>query len=127
MGTEEETLYDRIGGFEAVRDLVDAFYARVREDESLAPFFKHTSMEKLLKMQTEFFAAALGGPIDYSGMELSHVHHGRGIERAHFQRFVEILLETLEVKGVSDRDASSIIDRVSTYSGNILSEKGEDG
>lgn len=127
MAEEETSIYDRIGGREAVQKLVDDFYGRVCDDPELAPFFEHASMESLIKMQHEFFSAALGGPIDYSEPDLSRAHHGRGIQRAHFGRFVEHLLETLKSQGIDDRDASEIIRTISTYEEDVTGDSYEDG
>lgn len=127
MPEEESTLYERIGGREAVQRLVDDFYRRVCDDSELAPFFGHASMEKLIRMQREFFCAALGGPIAYSGMDLTKAHHGRGIQRAHFGRFVEHLLDLLAEHGVGEKEAAEIIQCISTYEGEITGDSSEDG
>ena len=41
------SIYDAIGGAPAVRAAVDDFYARVRADARLAPFFIGTSLLRL--------------------------------------------------------------------------------
>ena len=74
-------LYERIGGQAAVGELIDDFYERVLTDPKLAPFFTDSSMSHLRTMQREFFAAALGGPIRYSGPSLAEIHVGRASER----------------------------------------------
>lgn len=127
MSEQKASLFDRIGGQTAVAELVDDFYGRVCEDSDLAPFFQHASIEKLIRMQNEFFCAALGGPIDYSGVDLAHAHHGRGIGRIQFGRFVEHLLGTLQSRGINDADAREIISRIATYEEEITSDTSEDG
>lgn len=113
------TLYDKLGGETGIESLVISFYVRVLADPELAPFFRHTSVEKLHSMQREFFAMALGGPITYSGRPLAHVHHGRGITTHHFSRFVEHLVATLEELGVEDAEAEEVIDRINSYANEI--------
>lgn len=94
--TEKITpLYERIGGEEAIARIVDRFYDRVLADPQLAPFFRATSMDKLRRMQREFFAAVLVGPQSYTGLALTQAHAGRGITVHHFSRFVQHLLDTL--------------------------------
>ena len=127
MSDQTESLFDRIGGQTAVSELVDDFYRRVCDDPDLAPFFENASIEKLVRMQNEFFCAALGGPIEYSGPDLAHVHHGRGIGRIQFGRFVEHLLGTLQSRGISDADATEIIRSINTYEEEITSDASEDG
>ena len=74
MNTPSPSLYERIGGAEAVRSMVEQFYQRVLSDEQLAPHFRHAPMSKLQHMQTEFFSAALDGPSLYSGRPVRHAH-----------------------------------------------------
>lgn len=121
QGQSCPTLFERIGGEATIARLVDHFYDRVLADEELAPFFEHTPMEKLRRMQLEFFSAALDGPQAYSGLSLAHAHQGRGISVKHFQHFVQHLLETLKDLGLSRQDIDEIISRISTYVNDITS------
>ena len=129
MGVDDhdKSLYDRVGGEAVIEQLVTAFYERVLGDPELAPFFRGTKMDKLRSMQREFFAAALGGPMTYSGKPLSHVHDGRGITTRHLTRFVDHLLETLRESNLDQRDVDEIVTRVSRYSDEIVGGGGMDG
>ena len=117
--SESPTLYEKLGGESGIESLVIAFYVRVIADPELAPFFKHTPIEKLHLMQKEFFSMALGGPVHYSGAPLAHVHHGRGITSKHFSRFVNHLLATLEDLGVEEAEAREVIARINGYANEI--------
>ena len=129
MGVDDhdKSLYGRVGGEAVIEQLVTAFYERVLGDPELAPFFRGTKMDKLRSMQREFFAAALGGPMTYSGKPLSHVHDGRGITTRHLTRFVDHLLETLRESNLDQRDVDEIVTRVSRYSDEIVGGGGMDG
>lgn len=113
------TLYEKLGGDAGIESLVISFYVRVMADPELAPFFRHTSVEKLHVMQREFFAMALGGPIAYSGRPLAHVHHGRGITTLHFSRFVEHLVATLEDQGAEPDETEEVINRINSYANEV--------
>jgi len=127
MPDKQKTLYERVGGDQTVRDLIDGFYDRVLADPELKPFFKTTSRDKLSRMQSEFFSAALDGPITYTGRPLSHVHHGRGITKHHFALYVGHLLDTLRNQGINDQDVQDIIGRINTYAGEITGDVGSGG
>ena len=124
---QEPSLYDRIGGEKTVTAHVDVFYERVLADESLKPFFKDTSIDKLRRMQHEFFSAALDGPIKYSGRPISYAHQGLGIKPSHIGRFVGHLLDVLKDHGLESADVESIIDRINTYADEITGGSGLDG
>lgn len=118
----EETIYTRIGGEEGIAKLVDSFYEKVLADGELKFYFEHVPMEKLLVMQREFFSAATGGPIIYSGRPLGDVHKKLDISRREYQRFTEHLIETLQEVGANDKDVYDIIAKVNLYADEIVND-----
>lgn len=124
---ETDNLYQRIGGAPAIDRLVVDFYNRVLADGELAPFFEQSDIEALRRMQREFFSAALGGPLRYDGLSLGHAHHGRGIGRKHFARFVEHLLASLESCGIGEADSSRVIARINTHADDVVGGAGLSG
>lgn len=126
-GSASQTLYERIGGDETVAGLVEAFYARVLADALLQPFFTGASLEKLQCMQKEFFAAALDGPVTYSGRSIAEAHAGRGIEPVHLARYLEHLLDTLKDRGLEEQEVYEIYSRIHCYADEITGKTNVDG
>ena len=124
---QEISLYDRIGGNDSIKALIDQLYKRVLSDDELAPFFKDSEVDRVIKMQYEFFAAALGGPVEYTGVELGRSHYGRGITRHHFAKYVNHLIDTLSDLDIDQNDADSIIARINLYTDDIVGGAGIDG
>lgn len=122
----EQTLYERIGGEEAITGLIDSFYDKVLADPELAHYFEHTPMEKQRRMQREFFSMAAGGPIKYTGRTMSEAHRHLKISRHDFRRFTEHLIETMEEIGISEEDVLDIITKINMYVGEITGEPGYD-
>jgi len=125
MAEAETTLYKRIGGADAVGDMVDAFYIRVLADSELRPFFDGVELDQLQKMQREFFAAALDGPMRSSDRDLADVHYGMEISRQHITRFVRHLISVLESRElITRKDAMEIIFRIATYADEVCGNAG---
>lgn len=103
------TVYDRIGGHEAIEAVVEDFYARVLADDQLAGFFTGTNLNRLKGRQVEFFAAALGGPEPYTGAPMRQVHQGRGITMHHFNLVAGHLSAALAAAGVNAETVTEII------------------
>ncbi len=127
MNDKQQTLFERVGGEQAISDLIHDFYDRVLADLELKPFFKDVSVDKLRRMQREFFSAALDGPISYTGRPLSHVHHGRGITKHHFALYIGHLIDVLQARGIDHQDVQEVIARINTYAEEITGDVGSAG
>jgi hemoglobin len=123
----EVTLFDRIGGAQAVEAMVFAFYRRVLSDAELSPFFVDVSIEKLHVMQKEFFSAALDGPIGYRGRSLSEIHAGLGIQPRHVRRFLEHLIETMKGMDLDETDRYEVYSRIATRVDELTGQVSVDG
>jgi Truncated hemoglobins len=102
------SIFDRIGGTEAVAAVVDDFYDRVLADPKLSPFFANTDMKKLKAHQRSFVAAALGGPQEYRGKTMREAHAGLGLTAEHFDAVVAHLAESLRKNGVAEETIATI-------------------
>lgn len=127
MNDNQPTLFERVGGKQAIAELIDEFYGRVVADPELKPFFKNVSMNKIRRMQREFFSAALDGPIVYTGKSLGYVHHGRGITKHHFSLYVGHLINTLQDFAFKEQDVQDIISRINTYADEITGDVASGG
>ncbi len=127
MIENQQTLFERVGGEQAIAELIDQFYDRVVADPELKPFFRNVSMVKLRRMQRDFFSAALDGPINYTGRPLGYVHHGRGITKHHFSLYVGHLINTLQNIALKEQDVQDIISRINTYADEITGDTSSGG
>ena len=118
---EPITVYDRIGGQEAIEVVVEDFYVRVLADEQLAGFFTGTNMSRLKGKQVEFFAAALGGPEPYTGAPMKQVHQGRGIGMHHFSLVAGHLGDALAAAGVPSGTVTEIVGAIAPLASDIAS------
>jgi hemoglobin len=117
--TPMTSIYDQIGGHEALEVVVADFYDRVLADSELAGFFSGTNMSRLRGKQVEFFAAALGGPMPYTGAPMRQVHQGRGITMHHFDLVAAHLAASLTAAGVSEDTTESILAAIAPLSKDI--------
>ena len=104
-----ESLHDKYGGFATISKVVQAFYTRVLETESVRHYFERIDMAKLLDHQTKFLCMALGGPNNYDGRGLKKAHTKLDITKGAFGEVAEILAETLEDAGVEEADVATVI------------------
>lgn len=122
---ENTTLFERVGGAPFIENLVGDFYGRILSDPELRHFFESISVAHLKKMQAEFFAAALDGPISRTDYDLARIHKPLNITRGHLTRFVDHLIALLtERQAIDQKDAMAIVFRIAIYSNQILGSSG---
>ena len=106
MATSVPTLYEWLGGIDALNRLTTRFYERVKENAILAPIFAHMSPEHPHHVAA-FLAEVLGGPADYSANNGGHPnmirHHlNRHLNQSQRREWVALLLDTADQLGMPD-------------------------
>lgn len=106
------SVYDEIGGADAVKVAVAVFYNRVTVDELLTPWFAGIDLERLKAHQRAFLTAALGGPDVFLGRTMEAAHQPLAITDEAFDRIAEHLAASLLDVGVDPVHVRTVIDRI---------------
>jgi hemoglobin len=100
-----ETLFEKLGGADAIDLAVDKFYERVLQDERIKHYFADVDMVKQREHQKAFLTYAFGGTDKYDGRYMRQAHKDlvekQGLNSEHFDAVAEDLMETLKEMGVS--------------------------
>lgn len=120
-------LFERLGGSTGLQQIVQDMYQRVLADDELAHFFNGVSLERLHRMQFQFLASALDGPVNYSGADLTAIHRNRGIRASHFAKFCNHFASAMEAYGADPRDVDMALGRLATYKDKITGDSNVDG
>lgn len=104
----DATLYEKLGGKEAVDAAVEIFYGKVLADDRIKQFFDTVDMQKQRGKQKAFLAMAFGGPTNYTGKDMREGHKHMNLTEEHFTAVAENLAATLTEMGV----AQELIDQV---------------
>lgn len=113
------SLYEKLGGKEAIDLAVEKFYEKVMNDDRVKHFFVNTDMEKQKAHQKNFMTYAFGGTEQFTGRGMREAHQdlvdNMGLTDVHFDAIAENLLLTLKELGVS----ADLIDEVAKMVGSI--------
>lgn len=93
---ESQTFFERLGGEEKVRAIIDAFIDRVFADRMIGFFFRDADRKRIKELEYQLAAKFLGADVEYQGKPLHLVHAKHPIMGGHFERRRQILKETLE-------------------------------
>lgn len=111
MNTSNATLFEQLGGSDAVNAAVDKFYRRVLADDRVNRFFEGVDMDRQAAKQKAFLTMAFGGPANYTGLDMKEGHAHlltMGMDDTHFDAIVENLGATLTDMGVADELISQV-------------------
>jgi hemoglobin len=120
----EDTLYERLGGRDGIRAVVDDFYDRLLDDPELGPFFADADVERLRRTQTDFLCEAAGGPESYDAAPVREAHAHVPFEPRHIERAVELLYASLDAFDVPEDDADAVVGAVAAHEDDLLAGDG---
>jgi hemoglobin len=90
------SLYERLGGLDAIRAVVDSFVARCAGDDRINRKFERSDIPRLKHMLVDQVCEATGGPCTYTGRAMRETHDGMGVTAGEFDALVEDLVATLD-------------------------------
>jgi hemoglobin len=117
---ESQSIFERIGGRDAVDAVVSDFYDRVLDDPLLEPYFEETDMDQFRSHQTQFISTVAGGLVDYDGDDMQTAHEGMGITEDAFASVATHLEAALRANGVPDDDVEAILAEVAAMKDDIV-------
>lgn len=126
MMHKEKTLYQRLGGYDAISAVVQDLAGRLVTDKQLGVYFKglsNDSKRRLIAHLTDFVCSATGGPCIYTGRDMKTVHEGLGISDSDWNRFVELTKETLNKFKVPAKEQQEFLQAVAPLKGVIVEKK----
>ena len=119
----EKSLYERLGGYDAVAAFADEFIKRLAADKQLARFLTGLSTDSKKKLRQHLVnqvCAATGGPCIYTGRDMKTVHTGLGINEDDWAAGAKALTETLDYLKVGKKEKDEVIAFVSGLKKDIV-------
>jgi hemoglobin len=123
QAAKEKSLYERLGGYDAIALVVDDFVGRLVQDPQFARFFTGFSVDSKKRIRQHIvdqFCAAAGGPCLYTGREMRTVHQGLGITEADWNAAAKHLVASLDKFKVPKREKDDLLAFVSSLKKDIV-------
>jgi hemoglobin len=105
----EQSLYDRLGGKEAITSVIDDFVANVAADKRINARFANADIPHLKQMLVDQVCEATGGPCTYTGKSMRDAHKGMKLTEADFNALVEDLTRSLDKFKVGDKEKNELL------------------
>ena len=121
-----QSLYKRLGGYDALAAVTDDFVQRLATDPQLAKFFAgHStdSLKRLRQLVVDQLCEATGGPCYYTGRSTKTAHAGLGITEDQWNATANHLVETLDKFNVPPKEKNEVLSAISGLKSDIVAPK----
>jgi len=108
----KKTLYERLGGYDAISAVANDLLPRLQADPQLARFWQHRGEDGLKRekqLLIDFLCSSAGGSLYYTGRDMKTAHKGMKISESDWLAFWGHLNATLEAFRVPQAERDEVI------------------
>lgn len=108
----KETLYSRLGGYDAISAVVSDLLPHLQQDPLLAHFWlrrPEDSLQRSKQLLIDFLCANAGGPVYYTGRDMKTSHKGMRLSETDWSAFMKHLHATLDTFNVQQPERDELV------------------
>ena len=107
-----KTLYERLGGYDAIAAVANDLLPRMQADAQLGRFYQHRGDDGLRRSRQiliDFLCSSAGGPLYYTGRDMKVTHKGMKISESDWSAFLGYLNDTLDTLQVPQPERKEVV------------------
>ena len=123
QAAEKKTLYQRLGGYDAIAAVSDDFIGQLASDPKFGRFFVGFSTDSKLRLRqliVDQLCQATGGPCFYTGRTMKASHAGLGITEAEWNSSAQHLVASLTKFKVAKAEQDDLLALVTKLKTDIV-------
>jgi len=108
----DKSLYERLGGYDAIATAAAALMVRIKADDKLRRFYDHRGADGIAREEqllVDYLCASSGGPMVYTGRDMKTVHIGMRLDEEDWKRAIVHLTATLEAFEVPEQEKGELL------------------
>ena len=108
----KKTLYERLGGYDAISAVANDLLPRLQADSQLARFWQHRGedgVQREKQLLIDFLCSSAGGPLYYTGRDMKTSHKGMKISESDWSAFLGHLNATLKAFHVPQAERDEVV------------------
>jgi hemoglobin len=112
MSDTTPSLYDRLGGYDAIAAVANNLLPRLMADDQLGRFWQNRGsdgIDREKQFLIDFLAHSTGGPMYYTGRDMTITHRGMQISESDWSRFIGHLNDTLKHFDLPASETSDVL------------------
>src|SRR5260370_41828270 len=122
MSDEKKSLYERLGGYDAITAVANDLLPRLRTDPQLGRFWAHRGedgVKREKQLLIDFLCQSAGGPMYYRGRDMVLTHRGMRISESDWNVFLGHAGATLAKFQVPEAQQSELLPLLQTLQKDI--------
>lgn len=112
MTDRNKTLYERLGGYDAIAAVANNLLPRLENDAQLGRFWANRGDDGIARekqLLIDYLCSSAGGPILYTGRDMQISHKGMGITGSDWQVFIGHVKATLADFQVPQQEQDDVL------------------
>ena len=119
----DRSLYERLGGYDAITVFVNNLLPRLQGDSQLGRFWQHRSTDGVARekqLLIDYLCACSGGPMYYTGRDMKLSHAGMKISESDWSAFLQHAAATMEALEIGKAECDDVAAFVLSLKGDIV-------
>ena len=107
----QRSLYERLGGYDAIIAFVGDLLPRLKDDAELGRFWRYRGDDGVAReaqLLIDYLCFKTGGPMYYTGRSMKLSHLGMNISEKDWSRFMGHAGDTMSTLGIPDAECAEI-------------------
>ena len=112
MTGHDKTLYERLGGYDAIAAVASNLLPRLENDAQLGRFWENRGDDGIARekqLLIDYLCTSAGGPMLYTGRDMQTSHRGMGITENDWQIFIGHVKATLADFQVPQQEQDDVL------------------
>ncbi len=106
------TLYERLGGYDAIAAVTKDLMLRIKADSQLGRFYQYRGEDGIQREEqllVDFLCSGAGGPMYYTGRDMKTLHIGMKLSESDWSALLGHLNATLEAFQVPQAERDDVV------------------
>jgi hemoglobin len=120
---KSDSLYHRLGGYDAIVAFTTALLGRLQSDSKLARFWQNRGKDGIARehqLLIDYLVHVTGGHMVYTGRNMRTSHEGMGIDEEDWKRFIDHVVATAGELGVKEREGKEVLAFLDTLKADVM-------
>ncbi|MEY8195501.1 MAG: group 1 truncated hemoglobin [Cycloclasticus sp.] len=119
----QQSLYERLGGYEGITTFVEDLLPRLQGDSQLGRFWQNRGDDGIARekqLLVDFLCSSAGGPMYYTGRDMKPSHKGMKIDEHDWSIFMGHAGATMQALKIPKQECDDIVEFVLSTKDDIV-------